>query len=80
MKSSTNKKYLFITTAIIVIGWFLWWLLRRDYACEVDTTKCSIYDLSTIEDETTRKEYKALNENCEKERTTCNLLILFDAL
>ena len=75
-----KKRYFFIIALITILGWFSWWLLRRDYACETDSTVCEIYDLSSITNEKDYEYYSSLNKQCEKQRTTCNLLILFDAL
>jgi hypothetical protein len=75
-----KKRYIFLVAFITILGWFSWWLLRRDYACETDSTVCEIYDLSSITNEKDYEYYSSLNKQCEKQRTTCNLLILFDAL
>ena len=75
-----KKRYFFLLAFITILGWFSWRLLRRDYACETDTTVCEVYDLSTITNEKDYEYYSSLNKQCEKQRTTCNLLILFDAL
>ena len=75
-----KKRYFFLLAFITILGWFSWWLLRRDYACETDTTVCEVYDLSTITNEKDYEYYSSLNKQCEKQRTTCNLIILFDAL
>ncbi len=75
-----KKRYFFLLAFITILGWFSWRLLRRDYACETDTTVCEVYDLSTITNEKDYEYYSSLNKQCEKQRTTCNLIILFDAL
>ena len=75
-----KKRYFFIIAFITILGRFSWRLLRRDYACETDTTVCEVYDLSTITNEKDYEYYSSLNKQCEKQRTTCNLIILFDAL
>ena len=75
-----KKRYFFLLAFITILGWFSWRLLRRDYACETDTTVCEVYDLSSITNEKDYEYYSSLNKQCEKQRTTCNLIILFDAL
>lgn len=75
-----KKRYFFIIALITILGWFSWWLLRRDYACETDSTVCEVYDLSSITNEKDYEYYSSLNKQCKKQRTTCNLIILFDAL
>ena len=75
-----KKRYFFLLAFITILGWFSWRLLRRDYACETDTTVCEVYDLSTITNEKDYEYYSSLNKQCERQRTTCNLIILFDAL